>query len=80
MTDSRTSLVCWRTLGPSPHTMRQAVADGIHVIELTTENFCEVLDNIGHEVTPQLQRSVAEYTMLATMTVMAVELALLPPA
>ncbi len=52
---------------------RQDEADGIHVIELTTENFCEVLDCFGHEVTPELRNAVTEYAMLGLFTITAVQ-------
>ncbi len=58
---------------------RQDEADGIHVIELTTENFCEVLDCFGHEVTPKLRNAVTEYAMLALFTTTALQEALSSP-
>lgn len=59
---------------------RQDEADECHVIEHTAARFIEHLDGAGCHVTPELRRSVTEYAMLATLTVMAVELVLLPPA
>lgn len=59
---------------------RQDEADESHVIEYTAARFLEHLEGAGCNVTPQLRRSVTEYAMLATLTVMAVELALLPPS
>lgn len=58
---------------------RQDEADESHVIEYTAARFLEHLAGAGCNVTPQLRRAVTEYSILATMTVMAVELALLPP-
>ena len=46
----------------------------------SSSRFLEHLEGAGCNVTPQLRRSVTEYAMLATLTVMAVELALLPPS
>ena len=59
---------------------RQDETDESHVIEYTAARFLEHLEGAGCNVTPQLRRSVTEYAMLATLTVMAVELALLPPS
>lgn len=59
---------------------RQDEADECHVIEYTAARFLEHLAGARCNVTPQLRNAVTEYSMLATMTVMAVELALLPPA
>lgn len=58
---------------------RQDEADGINVIELTTENFCDVLDDFGHEVTPELRNAVTEYSMLALFTTTAIQEALSSP-
>ena len=58
----------------------QDEAYGIHVIELTTENFCEVLDDFGHEVTPELRNAVMEYAMLGLFTITAVQEALSSPS
>ena len=57
---------------------RQDEADESHVIEYTAARFLELLEGEGCNVTPQLRQSVTEYAMLATLTVMAVELALSP--